>query len=79
MKLSKKGAKALKLAGKLKAQISVSVSSQRSRGRHPQRNPQDEEGLAGRFEPSSEEKSPETVFETAAFNRSATPPDDGQG
>jgi hypothetical protein len=28
------------------------------------------------FEPSSEEKSPETVFETAAFNHSATPPDD---
>ena len=28
------------------------------------------------FEPSSEEFTPETVFETAAFNRSATPPGD---
>jgi hypothetical protein len=27
------------------------------------------------FEPSSEEFTPETVFETAAFNRSATPPE----
>src|SRR5205807_7150599 len=26
------------------------------------------------FEPSSEDETPETVFETAAFNRSATPP-----
>ena len=30
------------------------------------------------FEPSMDEKTPITVFETAAFNRSATPPDDGR-
>jgi hypothetical protein len=29
------------------------------------------------FEPSMDEKTPITVFETAAFNRSATPPGDG--
>jgi hypothetical protein len=28
------------------------------------------------FEPSMDEKTPITVFETAAFNRSATPPGD---
>ncbi len=31
------------------------------------------------FEPSMEEKTPITVFETAAFNRSATPPGDTPG
>jgi hypothetical protein len=41
----------------------------------PNRSPRDWTEGEG-FEPSSEEFTPETVFETAAFNRSATPPGD---